>query len=55
MDISKLNLSMNILFYICLFLWIFVSAYCLGSNVKVASIVFIISASLIYIVTYKKF
>ena len=55
MDKSKLNLSMNMLFYLCLFLWIFISAYCLGSNVKVASIIFIISASLIYMATCKKF
>lgn len=55
MERDRLNLGMNIAFYVCLFFWVYGSAYCLGSNVYVATAVYICLACVIYTLTFRKF
>lgn len=55
MDKDRLNLSINVTFYVCLFCWVYASAYCLGSNVYVATIIFTVLAVVIYSLTFPKF
>lgn len=55
MEKRTLNLFINLIFYTCLFLWLCMTAYCLGSNIYVTVILYMILAPAIYMSTYKTF